>query len=228
MTLQDMMTMVGDHFDRDDIARKIARNIIFVYRTIAAKVQWDELMEREEFTIGPLSTTISMDLAANRIGAIQWVTLTDSAGNRRKLTRSISKAFDSRQTLRPGIPSQYSRFNNTMEFDATPLEDLTVTIAYAKRLAIDVMNPENVELELPEEWEELVFWESVSRTALDLKEFELHMMLNQGSMLPDQAGVHSNTIRHMGIIPRLWNDLLSTTSANEFTDAVGQIAPARR
>ncbi len=81
----------------------------------------------------------------------------------------------------------------------------------------------------PTEWDELLQYETLYKVYYALDQPEKAMALMQPMMVPRQPGSPQKTrVAETGIIPRLWNDLLSTTSQNENVDEDFGINPTIR
>jgi hypothetical protein len=82
----------------------------------------------------------------------------------------------------------------------------------------------------PESWDELLKWETLYRVYFALgRNDEAAGLMTGGQGFPRQAGSpRKQRVFETGIIPRLWNDLLETTSQNENVDEDFNINPVIR
>lgn len=80
----------------------------------------------------------------------------------------------------------------------------------------------------PSEWDELLRYETLYKTYYALDQIEKAMALMQPQMVPRQPTIKKTSMFEMGIIPRLWNDLLTTVSQQENVDEDFGINPTMR
>lgn len=81
---------------------------------------------------------------------------------------------------------------------------------------------------IPGEWHELVKYETMYRAYIELlDEQEKALMMMQPAMLPRQGSPTKIRSAEVGVIPRLWNDLLRTVSQREHVDEDLAISPMR-
>lgn len=81
---------------------------------------------------------------------------------------------------------------------------------------------------MPEEWEELLMWETLYRLYTATEQHDKAMLLVAPTMTPRMPTPKKITIREVGIIPRLWNDLLQTVYGREGVDEDFSINPISR
>lgn len=81
----------------------------------------------------------------------------------------------------------------------------------------------------PEEWDELIRWETLYRVYIALDQIDKAQALVTPQGLPRQQGSPKKIrVFETGIIPRLWNDLLETVSQKENVDEDFSINPVIR
>ena len=80
----------------------------------------------------------------------------------------------------------------------------------------------------PPEWDELVEWETLYRLYFFADRGNDALALMAPAQMPRQAWVKKTTSYEMGIIPRLWNDLLQTSQMREGVDEEFSINPRYR
>lgn len=80
----------------------------------------------------------------------------------------------------------------------------------------------------PPEWDELMKWETLYRVYHYLDQLDKGAQLVQPQGLPRQASPKKIPMVEVGIIPRLWNDLLTTISQQENVDEDFSINPVIR
>jgi hypothetical protein len=84
------------------------------------------------------------------------------------------------------------------------------------------------QLVTPAEWDELMKWETLYRVYMYLDQLDKASALVQPQPLPRQASPKKTVMYEVGIIPRLWNDLLTTISQQENVDEDFSINPVIR
>jgi hypothetical protein len=88
---------------------------------------------------------------------------------------------------------------------------------------------QNTAVLTPVEWDELLRWETLYKVYYSLDMLEKAAALMQPAMVPRQPGSSKKTISfETGVIPRLWNDLLTTVSQQENVDEDFSINPTIR
>lgn len=96
------------------------------------------------------------------------------------------------------------------------VNDITPALQYATTLLT------------PLEWDELMKWETLYRVYHYLDNLDKAMSLVQPAAIPRQATPKKVPMIETGIIPRLWNDLLTTISQQENVDEDFSINPVIR
>jgi hypothetical protein len=218
-TITDIATWAAtDYLGRPELLTWATGAAKAVYLLICGRVPFDQLMVTSDER--PISSTdVVHDLTDLPIGHIISVRATDGTGRWWRLVRKHVRLFDAmRPVTRATGPSMYARWGNALEFDALASgPGLTYRLRYSAKptFAIPVGN---TVLQVPEEWEELLKWETLYRCYTKLEEHDKAMMLRAPSLMPKQAGVRQPVSLEQGIIPALWNDLLRTTSQREAPD----------
>ena len=213
---------------RPDIQDDCVRLVRNAYWSICAKVPFDELCTlTAERAISTLSTTHSLADLDPPLNGIMSIRV--SFGNTvQRMRRSNTRVFDAENQSLTGRPSRYARFGNSIEFDRLAnASTYTYRIRYWTSPAIAVKPAETV-LVIPQEWYELVKYEGLYRVYIDLVDQpEKAMMLMQPAMLPRQGSPVKIRSAEIGLLPRLWNDLLRTVSQREHVDEDIAISPMR-
>jgi hypothetical protein len=104
----------------------------------------------------------------------------------------------------------------------------TVTLRYWRKATI-VANPNEgtTTLLIPDEWLELMEWEVFYRILCTLNRYDEATNLIMPAMQPKMPSPAKNLQRDIGIIPRLWNELLTTIDERESIDDDFSINPVR-
>lgn len=218
MTIGDLsQEITSGFFNRQDLVSVTWVQMLKAYKMIALKVPFDELrVKSAERTIDTASAVHDLSDIVTEIGGIQWTRITDASGNRRVIENLSTRQFDALQTTSTGGgPAAWARWGMNIEFDRpAPSTGWTVMFRYWKRPPIESLI-EDTEILLPDEWCDLLFWETCYRIALILKDYDLANSLIQPMPMPRQQSPVKTRTFEVGIIPRLWNDLLKTIQDRE-------------
>ena len=161
--------------------------------------------------------------------AIASMRLSFSSTNRRRPRRSHVRVYDSLSFTQPGFCATYARWGNSIEFNPPPNSSIyTFRVRYWSRPTIDPITPVNTVIITPEEWDTLYKWETLYKVLHYLDQQDKAMALMQPQPLPRQSTPKKVPIVEIGIIPRLYNDLLTTVSQQENTDEDFSINPVIR
>ena len=202
------------------------------YRTIANKVPFPELLVRsDEIAVTQDSQTLNLttNLSDYEVAGIISIRYKVSATELFRLTRDDARNHEWYTYQVSGIPRMYARVDqDTIEFNVAPSAAHTIRVYFWRKPAISVTDPAAHELMIPVEWEELLIWETLYRTYHFLQAFDKAAALMMPAMLPDGQSARKRHSKEMGIIPRLWNDLLSTVNWRESIDEDWGMQPYRR
>ena len=235
-TIQDIASEAGlEILNRsDNVGRAFAlKAATRAYRTICAAVPFSGLQTlSDEIPTVANQAEYNLDalITSPELQGIINIRYTMASGTKRRLTRDDTRTFDAVGTsVSTPSPSLYSRFGSTIElFQPPDSANDTFRIRYWARPIISTDDPGAAQLVTPVEWEELFIWETVYRLYNYLEEFEKAAMLMQTSFMPRQRSPSKVAMHEIGIISRLWNDLLQTIPAREFVDEDFGINPLSR
>lgn len=215
-----------DMLKRSDISAMVIKQVKAAYLTICQRVPFEELQT------GPsdLTCTIddpAVDLSSLAIAGICSIRIVYSATSGMRLKRNHVRNFDNyATTLASNKPREYARWGKKIELSPPPKEEYVLKIRYWTYPTI--ANPvENTTLAMPSAWEELLKWESFHRVLIVLKRPEEAQSLVIPSMQPKMPTSKKVYSSDMGIIPRLWNELLLTVPGRESIDEDFSINPVR-
>ena len=216
-----------DVLNRTDMlpqARKFAKD---VYNLICTNIPFDELQTtsaERAMTIG----TSSYDISDLDVAGIVSVRLTISSNNYRRLRRSHTRLYDGLTSIRNSIPASYARWAKSLEFFPPPqLSSYTYRLRYWRRPSF-TPTFEDTAIITPPEWDELYKWETLYRLYYALERFSEAASLVMVTPMPRQAEPKRRIQQEVGIIPRLWNELLKTVSQRENIDEDFGINPLIR
>jgi len=233
-TLLDIANWVTqDYLNRNDIQTIANSAAIDVYKTICAKIPFDQLMVTSP-ELPLIQDQTSYDLTAGptmltpALRAIASMRISFSPTNRRRPRRSHVRVYDSLSSTTSGFTATYARWGNSIEFNPPPNSSTyTFRVRYWSRPTLDA-TPINTTIITPEEWDTLYKWETLYKVLHYLDQQDKAMALVQPAQLPRQSTPKKVPIVEVGIIPRLYNDLLTTVSQQENTDEDFSINPVIR
>jgi hypothetical protein len=211
------------------------------YFSICGKIPFPELRRISgEINVTANDPFVDISSLDPPVAGIRTVRYTDfSAGTTRLLVPKDGEEFEAQATVVTGTPGMYARESDgeTLELYPVPTDSNdSIRLRYWSMPGI--ANPNDLEgdvanhvLVLPFEWEELLIWETVYRlyhydnTSDSLQKA---MMLVAPSQLPRMGGTKKIYSHEMGIIPRLWNDLLENKNTRENVGKRDVIRPEYR
>lgn len=235
-TLDDIANWVmTDVLKRTDIQSVVRTCALNVYRMICAAVPFDELMVTSA-ELPMIAQTSSYDLAAAgptqltpSLRALWSIRVTFDSNNRRRVRRSHTRLYDSLSTIPFSRSATYARWANSLEFNPPPDSSAyTFRVRYWSRPTIASPNPETTTILTPLEWDELLRWETLYRAYYELDMIDKAQALMAATFPPKAPSSRRQRVFETAIIPRLWNDLLTTVSAKENTDEDFSINPLNR
>jgi hypothetical protein len=197
-----------------------------VYMLMCAKVPFEAL----QTTTAELPVTLGVSTYAlpTNLSGIVSIRITYGTNQYRRLKRSHVRKFDSFSSVANNRPVSYARWGNSIELFPPPNSgSYTYRIRHWMKptIATDV---EDTVLCYPDEWFELHKFETLFRGYIHIEEPEKAMMLVQPAMLPRQPSPKRVVTTEIGIIPKLWNDLLMTMNQREAPDDDFSINPLVR
>lgn len=230
-TLSDIAIKVAvTNLRRQDLQNECVDLAKAAYLSICAKVPFDELCtmtgERAMSTTTTIHSLADIDPPVNGIMSIR---ATYGTNQSRRMRRTNTRVFDSEnQGTITGRPARYARFGNSIEFDRLAnASTYTYRIRYWTAPTI-ATNVGDTVIVIPDEWEELIKYETMYRAYIDLlDEQEKALMMMSPAMLPRQGSPTKIRSAEVGVIPRLWNDLLRTVSQREHVDEDLALSPLR-
>lgn len=232
--LVDQLHRTTNDVDIQSVARNAALSF---YKILCAKVPFDELMttspffplkpNRTQYNIG---VDFPLEPQLRAISDIQINLGTTTAPNFRRLRRSHVRVFDALSIMQPSNPSTYARWGMQLIFNPPPQQNYPIQFRYwSKPVIVPGSLFYTTALISPEEWDELVKWETLFRVYYALDREQDALSLVQPPMTQMMPGSpRKQTMYQTGIIPRLWNDLLSTASQKENVDEDFNINPVIR
>lgn len=228
-----MPTLIGDignwvwrRLNRPDLQDKANENAGSFYLLMCGAVPFEEL-QITSAERAMISGTASYDISDLSLAGIAVVRLNTGSFTRR-LRRSHVRVYDSIGVQSNGIPATYARWGKSLEFNPPPSSS-----SYTYRLRYwslpELSTPvENTTLVTPITWDELMRYETLYRTYMDIEEFEKAAQLVSPMPMPRQPSPYKTRTFEYGVIPKLWNDLLKTLNQREHVDEDFGINPVVR
>lgn len=220
----------SDILVRTDMPNTIDRCIRDVHRVVCGKVPFDEL-HAGPFTIacvvGQQAYNLATLLAAGTqpaLAGIMNIRIEYTSSQVLRLKRDHVRTFDSMAVPANSKPVKYARFGQTIEIWPPPLDTYSMKMRYWKK-PVENATLANTDLAVPDEWLELIKWEAMYRLYTLLNRPIEAMTLLTPSQLPNYPSGKKTRVHEIGIIPRLWNDLLLTISQRENVDENFSINP---
>lgn len=229
-TIGDIVTTVQTNFlKRSDLTTLITDQAVRVYRTIANKIPFEGLQTSAgaiPCVVG--QATYSLAAVTPVVAGICSIKLAFSATDVRRLARDHVRNFDNVPPPANGRPARYARWATSIELWPAPLStSYTINIRYWSSPTIAGTATSTI-LACPDDWMELLEWETFYRVLTVLGRPQEAAMLVQPGMIPRQGAPKKVLMQDVGIIPRLWNDLLQTISQREHVDEDFSIQPRMR
>lgn len=224
---------------RVDIQNEANQHAVDFYTVLCGKVPFDALQfvtTELPFTAGTDTYDLKAIFASNSfpvLNGIMSVRATFAPGVRRRLRRTNTRVYDALSILNNSFPATYARFGTTLTFNPPPdSSTYTYRIRYwtTPTLLADGQGGVTTPIVIPIEWLELMKW-----TTLDmLYQGELQMpdrsaaLWTQPLFTRGQPTTKKLLVAETGLLPRLWNDLLTTISQKENVDEDFAINPVIR
>ena len=222
-TIGDIADQIAEHLGRNDQLAFTTKAVWNVYQQICARIPFNELQATSApITVPTLAPSLNYEAAGvTDLAGIYSITLTDGS-----IIARIYKAkggvrdFDAiNRMITGGRPARYARWGaKTIEFDKIGNGTAQVTLRYWQRPQAHTDGVEKTILVTPANWDELFFWEGLYRVLYKLQRIEEAQTLMTGRMIPSAPEMRKNYIGTVGIIPRLWNDVLLTVDQQEGPD----------
>lgn len=229
-TLSDVATTVCMDYlkrpDKLDDAVKMAKK---VYLLVGGKVPFDSLrVTSAELPTISGTALYSLDSITPRVAGIISISMTFGTNQYRRLKRTHVRRLDQMRAVQATRPYAYARFGGNIEMHPPPNSaSFTYRLRYWSYPTIET-DPGNTVIVYPEEWVELLEWETLYRVYVSVGEMEKAGALVTPMPMPRQAAPKRTIQFEAAIIPRLWNDLLQTIDQRENIDEEFGINPVVR
>ena len=225
-TISDLVgELESNYLHRADLTTFLTQACRNFYRVLCSKVPFEELQERTN--INTIANDPLLDTSTLKLAGIMSVRINWSATQAVRLKRSHTRLMDNRPTPLSGRPHSYARFNKKLELDPPPDAVYTTNVRYWKTADID-STPGNTVIVAPDAWHELIIWETYYRALIVLNRHAEAQNLIITAMQPKMPSPKKNIQQDLGIIPRLWNELLATIQEREHIDEEYGINPITR
>lgn len=230
-SIADVATWVtSDYLKRSDITTEAQNAAIMVYRLLTLKVPFEQLYNlTPELPLSQGVDNYDLSELVPPLAGIVDIRMTVNQTQRRRWRRSSSRLYDSLSIINNGQPSTYAR-TSAQQIQINPPPDTgtyTMRIRYWSRAPEDSTTANTV-LATPIEWDALFKWETAWWVLNEIGQETRASQLVQPMMMPRQASPKKQKMLEIGIIPRLWNELLTTISEKENVDEDFSVNPVMR
>lgn len=175
-----------------------------------------------DLTTGPTALTPALT-------GIMSIRYKAGAGRQWRLRRSDTRVYDSVAFSTGQDPRTYARFGNAIELMPTPqASGPTFRVRYWATPTLASPNFYTTVVAGTPAWQELMRYETLYRLYIVLEQHDKATQLVMPMPMPRQPQPKRTLMFEMGIIPRLWNDLLSTIRQRENVDEDFSINPVYR
>lgn len=227
-TIADRLSIIEtDILKRTDLTLMITNQYVNVYRTICNKVPFEELQAGPEVKACTADDPeVDLSTLTHSLAGIVSIQIEYSSTRARRLKRNHVRTYDSivQQTSRE--PQSYARWAKKIELFPPPSSAFNLNIRYWKQATISG-TASATPLLVPDAWLELLDWETMYRVYAILGRMPEAQALMVGSMQPRMPTSKRVISSDMGLIPRLWNELLLTIQDREGIDEDFSINPVR-
>lgn len=227
-TIGDLTTELESNFlFRVDLTSSLYIFMRNFYRVLCSKVPFEELQLRSNFNC--VIGNAEVDLSSLKLAGIMsiYIEYSSSPSQGIRLKRSHTRLYDNMGTMPNGRPHTYARFNKKIELLPPPDNTYTLKVRYWQTADINA-TVQNTTIVAPDAWHELIQWETYYRALMVLNRFNDAQNLILTSMQPKMPSPKKVVEADLGIIPRLWNELLTTIQEREFIDEEFGINPLVR
>lgn len=229
-TIDQVCTEIAaSYIRRNDINDQLAVYTRNFYRTLTSKVPFEELMGTDTVALTIGANVVNLASTTADLAGIKSIRINYLDGTGLKLKKDHINNFDKTTTPPNGKTMRYARFGQTIELWPPPAAAYILTIRYWKK-GVTVAEPSHgtTTMLVPDEWIELIQWEVMYRALIFLGRHQEAMNLIIPAPQPRMPSPKTVHQLDLGIIPRLWNELLSTVYEREFDSDDFSINPLRR
>lgn len=235
-TIADIASWVtGSMLNRSDMTSQVQQFALDMYLAICQAVPFDELMVTSQeiptrVYVNPGDERYDISNLVPALRGIQNIRMTFDSTNKRRLRRSSVRTYDALSISPATRPATYARWGLNIEFNPPPNSNLfTFRIRYWSKPLINRQNFAQTKLQIPEDWEILLKFETLYLALYAIGQSERAQALIQSTpMMRQQGSPRKQRMFEMAILPRLWNDLLKTISQHESPDEDFSVNPIVR
>lgn len=218
--------LATDVLKRADVTTMLTNQYVEAYRRVCSRVPFEDLQYRETKACTIDNPIVDLTTLTYVMSGIMSIQLVVSSSRARRLRRSHYRNLDNRVVPASREPNTYSRFGRKIELDPPPNSAYDLKIRYWREPLIDG-TAGNTVLLVPDAWLQLLDWECMYTAYTILGRTDLATSLMMGSMQPKMPSPKKIQSSDMGLIPRLWNELLITIAEREHVDENFSINPVR-
>lgn len=222
-----------DVLKRNDLTTAATNAAYYFYKVLIAKIPFDELMQLSAEIptvayVNPGDEIYNLASLIPPLKSIADIRISFNPNTKRRLRRSHARVYDALSFSVPSRPATYARWGLNIALNPPPnSSSYTFRVRYWGIPTLNDASPGTVTLATPQEWDELMRWETLYRVYNMIGQEQKAASLIQ-PLGPHQPSVRRQLMAEVGILPRLWNELLSTISQKENVDEDFGINPVVR
>ena len=228
MTIQTFSGEIAlNYIRRGDLQNVIEHHMGNFYKVLTARVPFEELMATDTYTCGINDPSIDVGTETPDLAGFKSLRINYLDGTGLRLKKDHVNNFDKTGTPPSRRPCKYARYGKSLELWPPPDQEYIITARYWKKGVLSGTIGNTVML-VPDEWLELIAWETTYRVLIFLGRMQDAMSLVIGSPQPRMPSPKTVNMVDMGIIPRLWNELMLTIYEREYDSDDFSINPLVR
>lgn len=233
--ISDIASWCTTMLKRNDLTTEAELLAGEVYLLITQKVPFEELqLTSDEFNLTAGVNSYNLDFtggvpsATGPVAGIVSIRYKTPTGRTWRLKRSHVRLYDALGVTVSGDPRLYARWEKYIELHPVPNSSSSkLRVRYWVQPVLDA-TVGNTPILTPKAWDALIKWETLYRLYYITGQEDKAGQLVMPMPMPRQPSPKRTSMFEVGIIPRLWNDLLTTYNMREAVDEDFNINPIRR
>lgn len=237
-TIQDIVdAVIWDLMNgRDDLIPRAANFALKAYEYVCGRVPFPELQAlTAELPMTAGTADYSIANLDPPLAGIVSIRATITNNIHRRLRRSHGRVYDHLGFIKNGPPSTYARWSDTLTFNPPPDSSAyTYRIRYwnfpsgIPHRGADLDAKLSYSLITPTDWDILLVYETMYHLLHSIEEYERAQMLIAPPVMQRMAEARKVPSREIGVLNRLWNDLLLRIDEREHVDEDFSVSPVMR
>lgn len=231
-TIDDIANWVTqDELKRSDLTAESRQKALDFYKVLCYNIPFEEL----QTTSGLIPTVTGQtdyDLATlvPDLKAIYQIQIQFSSTQKRRLRRSHIRVYRALSFSQSSRPATYARWGLKIMLNPPPNSSgYNLLIDYWKKPTI-AAPIQDTTIATPDEWNNLIKYETLYRVLLSIGQSAraAELIAQPFNIAGKTPNTGHDRMMNIGIIPRLWNELLTTISQKENGDEDFSINPVVR